>query len=357
MAGLDEHRSSIDAIDAELQRLIAQRARHAAAIGAAKRESGETDGYRPGREAQVMRAAIERNEGPLRDAQVARIMKEIMSACLHLESPLTVSYLGPAGTFTEAAMVLFFGHGVTPMPLPGIGGIFRAVEAREAEYGVVPIENSTEGVVTHTLDALARTDLRICGEVTMPVHHHLLAGNGLRLDDVKVVRAHPQALGQCSEWLEEHLPHADRQEASSNAEAARVASQEGGAAIASRVAADLYDLHVLAARIEDDPRNTTRFLVVGDQDAEPTGSDKTTFMVGLQDRPGALVDLLGHVAAGGVSMNRIESRPSRREPWDYHFFIDIDGHQADAPVAGLMERLRGEAAFVKVLGSYPKAVL
>ncbi len=354
MADLEGHRERIDAIDAELQRLISERARLASAIGRAK--SGN-DHYRPGREADVMRSAIERNDGPLRDDQMARIMKEIMSACLHLESPLTVSYLGPPGTFTEAAMFLFFGHGVTPLPRPGIGAIFRSVESREAQYGVVPIENSNEGVVTHSLDAFARTKLRICGEVSMPVHHHLLTPGGTALDDVAVVRAHPQALAQCSAWLEQHLPHADRQEASSNAEAARIAAEDGGAAIASRVAADLYGLDVAAARIENDPDNRTRFLVVGDQDAEPTGQDKTTLMLGLRDRPGALVDLLRPFGDVGINMDRIESRPSRAPGADFHFFIDVQGHQTDASVEELLHRLQAEAAFVKVLGSYPRAVL
>ncbi len=348
-----QRRQRIDALDADLIRMFSERARLAAEIGELK---GPGDGYRPGREAEVLRRAIADNPGPMSDEEVARIMREIMSACLKLETPLQVAYLGPAGTYTEAALYRFFGHGVTPVAAPSIGPIFRSVEAGDAHYGVVPIENSSEGVVAHTLDMLVGTSLRICGEITMPIHHHLLAAPGTDLEAIAVVRAHPQALAQCREWLDARLPHAKRVEASSNAEAARIANEQGGAAIASQVAADLYGLDTLASRIEDHPDNATRFLVIGDQQVPATGLDKTTVVVAARDRPGALLDLLRPFEEHKVNMTRIESRPSRRQPWDYHFFIDMEGHEDDAPVAALLADLRDAAAYLKVIGAYPAAV-
>lgn len=349
---IEERRAAIDSYDRELVRLLSSRAQAAAEIGDLK---GTADGYRPGREAEVLRRALAANPGPLSDEQMGRIMREVMSACLKLETPLSVSYLGPAGTYTEAALHRFFGHGVTASPSGSIDSILRAVEADDTDYGVVPIENSTEGAVHHTMDALVGMPLRICGEVTMPIHHHLLVQPGTRLEDIQRIRAHPQSFGQCRAWLEDHLPNAARERATSNAAAAQQTGP-AEAAIASQVAASLYDLDVLASRIEDEPDNATRFLIVGKQLVPSTGLDKTTIVVAARDRPGALLDLLRPFEEGGVSMTRIESRPSRRQPWDYHFFIDMAGHEDDAAVKQLLNKIRDVAAFCKVLGSYPLAV-
>jgi Prephenate dehydratase len=324
----------------------------------------DSDHYRPSREAEVLRRAMARNHergGPLSDETMARLAREIMSACLALESPLSVAYLGPAGTYTQAAVYKHFGHAVEARPQTTTDEIFREVESGATAYGVVPVENSTEGVISHTLDRLAFTTLNICGEVWLPVHHQLLS-RAVRLEDLRVVYSHAQSLAQCRSWLDTHLPHARREAMSSNGQAAkRVAASGDGeacAAIASQAAGELYGLPVLAANIEDDPNNTTRFLVIGRKLTEPTGADKTSLVLQLQQNmPGALFHLLEPFAAENVDLLRIESRPSRRGLWDYNFFLDIDGHLNEPAVARVLEQVRPRASFFKLLGSYPKAVL
>jgi len=349
----------IDALDEQLQRLISERARIAQHVALLKQRAGDQgDHYRPAREAEVLRAAMARNTGPLTDETIARLMREIMSACLSLESPLTVSYLGPEGTYTQAAVAKAFGDAVTARPLAAIDEIFRDVESGAADYGVVPVENSIGGVVTHTLDALVHTKLRICGEVMLPVHHHLLSRE-TRLEDVQTVYAHPQSFAQTRKWLDARMPKAEREVVASNGEAARIASQKGGAAIAGLPAARLYDLNILASNIEDDPGNTTRFLIIGKQDPGVTGQDITSFVATAhRNQPGALFTLLKPLADAAIDMTRIESRPVAGSPVpDYYFFIDFGGHAHDAQIKKVLDEVRANAAYFKILGSYPRAVM
>jgi len=363
MKTLADARGEIDALDAELQRLISRRARVAEEVREIKVASGATgDHYRPAREAEVLKRAMERNRelgGPLPDEVMARLMREIMSACLALESPLSVAYLGPEGTYTQAAVYKQFGAQVAARALAAIDEIFRDVEAGAAAYGVVPIENSTEGVVNSTLDLLATTPLSICGEVWLPVHHQLLTPHE-RLADVKAVYAHAQSLAQCRRWLDAKLPGVPREAVASNGAAAKQVSETGqGAAIASAAAGERYALHALATNIEDDPNNTTRFLVIGRQNPEVTGSDRTSLVCSAPSggEAGALFRLLEPFARAGINLSKIESRPSRRGIWDYNFFLDVEGHRADAIVAQALDEVRVRAAFFRILGSYPRAVV
>lgn len=355
---LDQLRAAIDAIDERLLALIAERGRRVLEIAQRKAAGrGDNHFYRPEREAQVLRRVQAHNPGPLSDETVARLFREIMSACLALEAPQRVAYLGPEGTYTQNAALKHFGHAAETLPLGSIDAVFREVEAGNAGYGVVPVENSTEGVVSHTLDRLLQSPLKICGEVELPIHHNLLGRAG-RLEDVAVVAAHEQSLAQCREWLATHLPRVEIRPALSNAEAARQARDDPRlAAIAGSAAAETYGLNILARNIEDLPGNTTRFLVIGGQDVPPSGEDKTSFVVTSPNRPGALYRLLKPLAEQGISMSRIESRPSRQALWEYVFFIDIEGHIGDPRVARVMQALEQEAAFLRWLGSYPKAVL
>ena len=355
---LEQIRDRIDAIDADIQRLINERARCAQEVAETKlKEGGEVNFYRPEREAQVLRKVIERNEGPLPAEEMARIFREIMSACLALEQQMRVAYFGPAGSFTHAAAVKHFGHSALPVPHRAIDEVFRDVEAGNSHYGVVPVENSTEGVVNHTLDMFLSSPLKVCGEVEVRIHHCLLSRE-TDFSTIKKIYAHQQALAQCREWLDESFKDVPREAVSNNAEAARLASrEEGTAAIASSTAAEIYDLNILAANIEDEPDNTTRFLIIGKQSPPPSGQDKTTLLLSTPNRPGALARLLVPLAEAGVSMTRIESRPSRRGMWDYVFFVDIEGHAEDPKVAQALEGLKKETAMLKILGSYPVAVL
>jgi len=360
---LESIRERIDGIDAQLHALINERARLAQQVGISKHAAGHTvDFYRPEREAQVLRMAIERNRGergPLRDEEIVRLFREIMSACLAQQEPLKVAFLGPEGTFTQQAVHKQFGHSVRALPLTSIEEVFHEVEAGTADFGVVPIENSSEGTVNNTLDMFLTSPLGICGEVELRVHHNLM-GQMTALGDVQRVCAHPQALAQCRGWLSENLPGVERMPVSSNAEGARRARDEGGtAAIAPMAAAELYALNVLVPEIEDRADNTTRFLVLGRKSFPPSGQDKTTLLVSgaHTDAPGALFRLLEPLAKHAISMTRIESRPSRRRKWDYVFFIDVEGHAASEPLATALGQLKGQASLCRVLGSYPRAIL
>ena len=358
---LDEARQQIDALDEQIQGFISQRARIAQTIAHIKQGMGDRgDHYRPAREAEVLRRVMARNQGPLTDEAVARLMREIMSACLSLESPLTVAYLGPEGTYTQAAVQKHFGEAVTARANSAIDEIFRDVESGGADYGVVPVENSIGGVVSHTLDELALTKLRICGEVALPVHHHLLSMED-QLSRITKVYAHPQSFAQCRRWLDAKLPRAVRETVSSNGQAALQAKAEsaGTAAIASLQAGKLNALNILASNIEDDPSNTTRFLVIGKHDPAPTGQDLTSVvMTAHRNQPGALFSLLQPFADAKLDLTRIESRPVRGSVvQDYYFFIDFAGHAQDALVRPVLERVQTAAASFRVLGSYPKAVL
>lgn len=361
-ADLKKARARIDELDQDLQKLIAARARVALEIREIKAKTPATAGsdhYRPAREAEVLRRAIARNramKSPVSDEIMARLMREIMSACLALESPLAVSYLGPEGTYTQAAVYKHFGHQVDARVANAIDEIFRDVESGSATYGVVPIENSTEGVVSSTLDLLAQTPLSICGEVWLPVHHHLLS-NHKKPGDIRKLYAHAQSFAQCRKWLDTHLPQAERIAVASNGLAAQMVRKAGrGGAIAGAAAGELYKLRVVASNIEDDPNNTTRFLVIGRHNPEATGADRTALVMSAQkDAPGALFALLEPFAQAGVNLLKLESRPSRRAAWDNNFFIDLEGHQDDEAVKKVLALVRSRAATFKVLGSYPRA--
>jgi chorismate mutase/prephenate dehydratase len=353
-------RESIDEIDARIHGLLNERARFAQQVGISKAKDGKAvDFYRPEREAQVLQTALKRNKGPLRDEEIARLFREIMSACLAQQEPLKIGFLGPEGTFTQAAVFKQFGSSVRALPLAAIDEVFHEVEAGVADFGVVPIENSTEGTVNHTLDMFLSSPLKICGEVEMRIHHHLM-GRMTGIADIKRVCAHPQALAQCRAWLDEHLAEAERVPVASNAEGARRARDERGtAAIAPRAAAEIYGLALLANEIEDRPDNTTRFLVVGRKLFSASGRDKTTLLVSgsATEESGALFRLLEPLAKHKVNMTRIESRPSRKRKWDYVFFIDIEGHISDKAVTRALAALERRASLFKVLGSYPRAIL
>lgn len=350
---LKRHRERIDALDQEILKLVSERADHARAIGHLK--NGAV--YRPEREAQILRRIKENNPGPLEGDTVARLFREIMSACLALEKPLAVAYLGPAGTFTQAAAVKHFGHAAETHPCAAIDEVFRAVETGTADYGVVPVENSTGGAVGTTLDLLLETPLKICGEVDLRVHQCLLRRPGAAGKPEKIY-SHAQSFAQCQEWLNQHQPGVARIVAASNTEAARLAARdETAAAIAGEAAAEVYGLEAVARNIEDEPNNTTRFLVVGQHDAGPSGKDKTSLVMSARNRPGAVVDLLSPLAAHQVSMTKFESRPSRMGLWKYVFFVDLEGHRGEVKVAAALEEVGRRAAFLKVLGSYPAAPL
>ncbi|HYL71505.1 MAG TPA: prephenate dehydratase [Candidatus Dormibacteraeota bacterium] len=359
-AGLATIRDEIDALDIQLQELINRRAFLAQQVGISKHADGHTvDFYRPEREAQVLRAALERNHGPLRNEEIVRLFREIMSACLAQQEPLKVAFLGPEGTYTQAAVYKQFGHSVRALALATSDEVFQEVEAGNADFGVAAVENSAEGTITHTLDRLISSPLHICGEVELRIHHCLM-GRMETLENVVRVCAHAQALAQCRGWLDEHLPSVERVPVTSNAEGARRARDElGTAAIAGETAAEVYSLRLLCSNIEDRADNTTRFLVVGRKILAPSGLDKTTLLVSTSSTaaPGALHRLLKPLAMNRISMTRIESRPSRRGKWNYVFFIDIEGHASDPPVARALKSLREQASLFRVIGSYPRAVL
>ena len=345
-------RQKIDALDTKLVELLSARAKLAQQAWHAK---GNASAYKPEREAQVLRRVRELNKGPLSAAALTRLFTEIMSACRALEEQMAVAYLGPEGTFSQEAVVKHFSAATGGRPLNSIDDVFRAVESGESAYGVVPVENSTEGAVGRTLDLLLNTSARICGEVNLPVRQNLMS-NAASRTAIRTVYSHTQSLAQCQGWLSRHLPNAERVAVVSNAEAARMAAKDKrAAAIASRTAAELYGLKLLARNIEDDPKNTTRFAVIGADDASPSGRDKTSLILSTRNVPGAIHDLLSPLAKHGVSMTRLESRPARTGRWEYVFYIDIEGHRAEAHVAKALAALEGKAAMLKLLGSYPAA--
>lgn len=358
---LDALRQQIDALDSQLQELLAQRARCAQQVAEVKLKASEGEihsFYRPEREAQVLRRVIERNQGPLADDTVARLFREIMSACLALEKPLAVAYFGPAGSFTHAAALKQFGHAVQASPELSIPAVFASVAAGRSQYGVVPVENSTEGMVTHTLDSFLASNLRICGEVELPIHLHLLANERTSPTAMRRICAHPQALAQARQWLDSHWPQVEREAVSNNAEAARLAAeQDGVAAVAGDFAATEYGLQRLAENIEDYAGNTTRFLVIGHDKVPPSGQDKTSIAVSTHNRPGALFHLLAPFQREGIMLTRIDTRPSRTENWAYVFFIEFEGHRDEPTVQRVLDELATQAAMLKILGSYPRAVL
>jgi chorismate mutase/prephenate dehydratase len=354
--GLESIRRQIDALDDQILKLVNERATAAGEVARIKRAAGEAeDFYRPGREAQILKRIRDANAGPLPEADVVRLFREIMSSCLALQQPLTVGFLGPEGTFTQEAALKHFGHAMKTMPLEGIDAVFREVESGNADYGVVPVENSTEGVVTHTLDRFLVSPLRIVGEVELPIRHSL-ATREPALDQVSRVFSHQQGLAQCRAWLDLNLPRVERVAVSSTAEAARLAAETpGAAAVASDAAAERYGLDVLHANVQDGATNTTRFLVLGQQSPPPTGDDKTSIVVSRNNQPGGLASLLAPLARYGLNMTRIESRPSRQAMWEYVFFIDIIGHAEDVTLKRALGEMQQLASLLRVLGAYPRA--
>lgn len=351
-------RERIDSLDEELVRLLNARAACAVEVARIKHASGnEGVFYRPEREAQVLRRVQALNAGPLPDSEIARLVREVMSSCLALEQPLSVAYFGPAGTYTHTAATKHFGGAARLQPFSSIEEVVRTVESRNCDFGVVPIENSLEGSVHQTLDCLRESQLRLCGEVLLEVHHQLLS-HASSLAEVRRIYAHPQALAQCRHWLDANCPQAERLSATSNAEGARRLGHEpAAAAIAGEMAARLYDLPILARNIEDDPSNTTRFVVLGQLEVPPSGTDRTSLVIMTPNRSGALNDILGAFATEKLSLSRIESRPRRRGRWEYVFFVDIEGHQADEAMRRALDRVAGTASMLRVLGSYPRAAL
>jgi chorismate mutase / prephenate dehydratase len=356
---LKKFRSQIDAIDEALLKLVNERAKLARQIGSLK-EDGVI--YRPEREAQILRRLQEHNAGPLSNEAVSHIFRSVMSNCRALEKELSIAFLGPLGTYSEEAALKQFGQGRNAIVCGSIDEVFRTVEANQADYGVVPVENSTEGAIGLTLDLLLSTSLKICGEITLPIHHCLLSK---QTDIAKIshVFSHSQSLSQCHEWLNKTLPRAEREAVTSNAYAAQMIHDlvltDGtfAAAIASKRAAELFDLNVLAENIEDDAKNTTRFLVLGSHEVASSNNDKTSLVMTSQNKPGAMVELLEPLSRHGVSMTKFESRPSKQGLWDYVFFVDIEGHQTDAKVKAALQECTKRASMLKVLGSYPAAII
>lgn len=356
---LKQHRDQIDAIDEQILQLVNERAKLARVIGGLK-----DDGiiYRPEREAQVLRRLQENNAGPLSDEAVNHIFRAVMSNCRALEKEMSIAFLGPLGTYSEEAALKQFGLGRSAVVCGSIDEVFRSVESGIADYGVVPVENSTEGAIGLTLDLLLASGLKICAEITLAVHHCLLSGQA-DINKITHIFSHAQSLAQCHEWLNRVMPQASHEAVTSNARAAQlvhdaVASENTFvAAIASKRAAELFNLNVLAENIEDDAKNTTRFLVLGRHDVAASGKDKTSLVVTTKNKPGAMIDLLEPLSRHGVSMTKLESRPSKQSLWDYVFFVDIEGHQTDANVSAALAELQARASFLKVLGSYPVAVI
>ena len=356
---ISDVRDRIDEIDRQIQSLINERAEFAQQIGISKGELAEAvDYYRPEREAEVLRAVLERNEGPLRDEEMLRLFREIMSACLAQQEPLKIGFLGPEGTFTQSAVYKHFGHSVRALPFGTIDEVFQEVENGAADFGVVPIENSTEGTVNNTLDMFLTSPLKIGGEIELRIEQHLI-GRVASLESIERICAHEQALAQCRGWLREYLPHVELIGVSSNAAGARRARDEGGtAAIGGDAAAEVYDLKILVNNIEDRADNATRFLVIGRELLTPSGKDKTTILVSASHTEGAgvLHELLQPLATHGVNLTFIESRPSRRKNWEYVFFIDVDGHAQETPLADALEELEKRCTLFRVVGAYPTAL-
>jgi chorismate mutase/prephenate dehydratase len=350
-------RTQIDGIDRQIQALIAERALWAHQVGKAKGKlAAAVDYYRPEREAQVLRQVVDRNAGPLSDDVLVRLFREIMSACLAQQEPLKIGYLGPEGTFSQQAVQKHFGHSAKGLPLASVEEVFDEVAAGNADFGVVPVENSGQGTIQSTLDMFLSSPLKICGEVELRVHQYLLSRTG-HIEDIERVYSHGLSLAQCRGWLRQHLPKAEKQALASNAEAARRArNADDSAAIAGENAAHVYGLKIVAGPIEDRPDNTTRFLVIGRALFPPSGHDRTSLLVFVRDQPGALYKVLEPLARHGVSMNRIESRPAHTGLWQYAFFIEVGGHADEAPLRDALREIGAFASNVTVLGSYPVAI-
>ncbi|BCE02899.1 prephenate dehydratase [Marinicellulosiphila megalodicopiae] len=352
-------RDEIDGIDKQIHTLLNQRATCAQKVAEAKlQDDPNAIFYRPEREAQVLRKIQERNQGPLADEDVARLFRQIMSACLSLEKSQKVAFLGPEGTFCQSAAIKHFGDWMQSMPMTTIDEVFREVEAGACEYGVVPVENSTEGVINYTLDSFLNSNLKISGEVELRIHHNLMTAKTNDPKNITRIYSHQQSLAQCRKWLDAKYPNAERVAVNSNAEAAkRVMSEWNSAAIAGEMAAEQYDLLILNDKIEDKPDNSTRFLVIGRSEVQTSGKDKTSLIISMKNQPGALFNILKPFKDLKVDLTRVETRPSSSSTWAYVFFIDFLGHLEDENIQKLMQQIKQTAADVKVLGSYPVAVI
>jgi chorismate mutase/prephenate dehydratase len=355
---LESLRKKIDEIDSLLIDTISERARFAQRVAEVKEDQGDKAYYKPEREAQVLRRVMEKNQGPLGNEDMARLFRQIMSACLALEQPVKVAYLGPEGTFTQEAALKHFGDSAVSVPQSAIDEVFREVLSGSCDYGVVPVENSTEGVISHTLDSFMDSSLKICGEVELRIHQHFMVGANTDKKNISRVYSHAQSLAQCRQWLNSNFPAIERVAVSSNAEAAkRVQGEWNSAAIAGDMACELYGLEKLHEKIEDNPDNSTRFLIIGREEVPKSGKDRTSVVVSVRNKPGALHDLLEPFQRHNVDMTRLESRPSRNSNWTYVFFIDFEGHIEDSSVANVIDELNSQVVELKVLGSYPRAVL
>lgn len=354
-------RDKIDDIDQKIGELISSRARCAQEVAEVKKrysDNREPIYYRPEREAQVLRKAMEHNQGPLSNEEYARLFREIMSACLALENPTKVAFLGPEGTFTQQAALKHFGHSAHTVSMPSIDDVFREVDSGAATFGVVPVENSTGGVVAHTLDNFLDSNLKVCGEVVLRIHHHLMVSDVTKVGSISRIYSHSQSFAQCRKWLESHYPSAEKVPVNSNSEAAkRIKSEWNSAAISPAMAAELYGLSVLAENIEDRPDNATRFLIIGQQKVGASGIDKTSVVVAMKNEPGALHNLLEPFHRLQIDLTRVETRPSQTGPWSYVFFIDFEGHADDPIIAQALKDVSVCASDLKILGSYPKGVL
>ena len=350
---IPEHRKAIDKLDMHIVRLLNERTRHVLTIGEIKRKAGE-EIYAPGRERAVLNRIVRLNHGPMTNDQIRAVYREIMSSALALEKTLTIAYLGPEATFTHQAAIRRFGSSLRYAPQKTIADVFTEVSKNRADYGVVPVENSTEGVVTHTLDMFVDSDLKVVSQIILPVQQCLMS-NSPRAK-IKKLFAHPQSLAQCRAWIQNHLPRVEIVETSSNARSAELAAKEKGtAALAGLLAAERYRLRVLEQDIQDNAANATRFLVLGRQCSPPTGQDRTSLMISITDKVGALHHALAAFRRFRINLTKIESRPSKRKAWEYYFFIDCDGHVQERKVATAIAHLEQECSYVKVLGSYPNA--
>ncbi len=350
---ISDHRKAIDQLDSQIVRLLNERTQHVLAIGEIKLRAGE-EIYAPHRERAVLQRVAKQNNGPITNSSLRAIYREIMSSALSLEKSLTIAYLGPEATFTHQAAIRRFGSSLLYAPHKTIADVFSDVSKNRADYGVVPVENSTEGVVTHTLDMFVDSDLKIVAQIILPVQQCLLS-NSPRAQ-IRKLYSHPQSLAQCRGWIQNHLPHVEIVETSSNARSAEIAAKEKGtAAIAGVLAAEKYGLTILEQDIQDNAANATRFLVLGRVCSPPTGDDRTSIMVSITDKVGALHHALAAFRKNRINLTKIESRPSKRKAWEYFFFIDCDGHQHDRKVAKAIAMLEQECSYVKVLGSYPNS--
>jgi chorismate mutase/prephenate dehydratase len=351
---LQQLRQQIDALDNQILEMLNRRAEIVIEVGKTKQKShGEY--YVPSREQAIYERLIARNPGPFSDEGVRRVFREIISASLSLEQPMKVAFLGPQATYTHVAAMQQFGLSAQLVPLKSISSIFDEVSRGRASYGVVPVENSNEGVVSHTLDMFMSSDLKIIAEILLPVCHDLLNLSG-QSNDIRTVISHPQAIGQCRSWLEENLPDVPLLEATSTASAAQQAAEDAGvAAIASESAASLYGLRVVKHKIEDNPNNFTRFLIIGSEMQAPSGNDKTSIMFSVKDQAGILYHMLEPFSKRDINLAKIESRPTKGKAWEYIFFLDMEGHIQERKITDAVEELRTLCQFLKVLGSYPKA--